>query len=298
MKQRIISTFILWGTVIGCLAGLGIAGGILLLVLLALLTQWELYRLMERIGWKPYKTLATLLGLLLLIKAISPSSGLFDFDGVLSTIAFSIFLFSLEVIFSSDPHALKYAFLPSLFGLLYVPFLFSFPLTFLKFFQFGDQLLGIALVLWIIIVTKFSDVGGLLVGCKFGKHKLAPNFSPKKTYEGLIGSLIFSNIAGYGFAYCCQHLLIFEKFWPPWVTRYPICAWTVTFTPLKMILVASLLSCIALVSDLVESGFKRLAQQKDSGNTIPGIGGIFDLTDSLILTLPLGVMILKEWILV
>lgn len=298
MKQRIISTFILWGIVIGCLGCLGMQGGIILLILLAVLSQWELYQLMERAGWRPYKELATLFGLFLLIRTACYPLGLFDFNVALSTIASSVFLFSLELVLSGDPNVLWYSFLPSLFGLLYIPFLLSFPLTFLKSFQFGDETLGVTLILWIIVVAKFSDVGGLVIGCKFGKHKLAPNFSPKKTYEGLIGSLVFSNVAGFIFAFCCQHLWIFQNIWPRWVNHYPICVWPLAFTFWKMLLVTTCLSFIALISDLVESGLKRLAQQKDSGNTIPGIGGIFDLTDSLILTLPLGVIILKEWILV
>jgi phosphatidate cytidylyltransferase len=64
-----------------------------------------------------------------------------------------------------------------------------------------------------------------------------------------------------------------------------------------MDIIATLIATIALISDLVESGFKRLAGEKDSGNTIPGIGGVFDLMDSLILTLPMGVIMIREFVL-
>jgi phosphatidate cytidylyltransferase len=66
----------------------------------------------------------------------------------------------------------------------------------------------------------------------------------------------------------------------------------------KIGLLSALLAPLALLSDLVESGFKRLAGVKDSGQMIPGIGGMLDLMDSLILALPVGVIILKEFILV
>jgi phosphatidate cytidylyltransferase len=102
----------------------------------------------------------------------------------------------------------------------------------------------------------------------FGRTKMAPVISPKKTWEGAIGGLIISSLVGAGIAYGARNYL------------------PLGFTPLKAALVALPLAVLAIVADLVESIIKRRATIKDSGATIPGIGGMFDVTDSLILTAP------------
>ena len=132
-------------------------------------------------------------------------------------------------------------------------------------------------LLWIVVVAKFSDVGGLLVGLRFGKHKISLNFSPKKTWEGLLGSIIFSTVAGYVFR------IILRSQWPS------------EFSWLKVTLVATIIAIVALLSDLTESGFKRLANSKDSGRVFPGIGGALDLIDSLIFSLPVGILLI-QWV--
>jgi phosphatidate cytidylyltransferase len=102
---------------------------------------------------------------------------------------------------------------------------------------------------------------------------LAPLLSPAKTQKGLAGAVVFGSlIAGWGLR------VLFPSFFPE------------NFTPMRALLLAIPITLIAALSDLVESTIKRLAQVKDSGNLIPGIGGVFDLTDSLILTLPVGVL--------
>jgi phosphatidate cytidylyltransferase len=100
--------------------------------------------------------------------------------------------------------------------------------------------------------------------------KMAPGISPKKTWEGAIGGVVIS--AGVGAL--LAHLL--ARFYPA------------GFTPVFAALVAVPIAVLAIVSDLVESVIKRRADTKDAGAAIPGIGGMFDLSDSLILTAPVG----------
>jgi len=129
---------------------------------------------------------------------------------------------------------------------------------------------GLVLVFWLIAVSKLCDTGALLTGLAIGRHKMAPQISPKKTWEGLTGGVLISVIAGAALAWGCRDYL------PP------------NFTPLIAAVVAFPIAVLGAISDLVESIIKRRAEIKDTGQTIPGIGGVFDLSDSLILTAPVG----------
>jgi phosphatidate cytidylyltransferase len=281
MKARIFSTVILCLLVVGTIGGGGIQGGILLLATCSALAQWEFYQLAEKIGWKPHKKSATLLGTLVLVGSFFSREGIVDFNYVLSALVFILCTFAISPVLTGKPEDLKNVLIPTVFGVLYIPIMLCIPLLFARKFLFlGEANLPLRLILWIIAVAKFSDIGGLLVGRRWGKHQLAPLFSPGKTYEGLAGSLLFSVAAGYIFALCCA------------------ASWPSSFSGIKIGALSILIASLALLSDLVESGFKRLAGVKDSGRTIPGIGGMLDLMDSLILSLPVGVIILKEFILV
>jgi phosphatidate cytidylyltransferase len=132
---------------------------------------------------------------------------------------------------------------------------------------------GIALFIWVIAVSKFCDVGALLSGMAFGKHKMAPIISPKKTWEGAVGGLVISGLVGASIAYGARSYM------------------PAGFTALVAGAVAMPLAALAIVADLVESIIKRRATIKDSGTTIPGIGGMFDLTDSMILTAPAAYLV-------
>ena len=131
----------------------------------------------------------------------------------------------------------------------------------------GDNLI---LCVWTVAVSKFCDVGALLTGLAFGKHKMAPHISPKKTWEGAVGGVLISAGVGATIAWFASEYL------------------SPTLTPLVGALMALPIALITIVSDLIESALKRRADIKDTGVLIPGIGGAFDLTDSLILTAPLA----------
>jgi phosphatidate cytidylyltransferase len=280
MKERMFSTAILCTLVTVTLTKMGILGGVLLLALCSASAQWELYRLMEKMGWRPHRRSATLLGTLILVGSFFSRDGFFDLNyvSIMSVETVVIFAFSL-VLLGSKPEDLKTVFLPTIFGIFYVPIMFAIPISLIPKFLLLESNLPLLLILWVIAVTKFSDIGGLLIGSKLGKHKLAPAFSPKKTWEGLGGSILFSVAIGYVFALCCGN------------------AWPKSFTNGKIGILSAIIAVIALVSDLVESGFKRLAGEKDSCHTIPGIGGMLDVMDSLILALPMGIILINECVL-
>jgi phosphatidate cytidylyltransferase len=164
----------------------------------------------------------------------------------------------------------------TLFGLVYVAVLLQFFVRLVTPLA-GDAISAdgrLLLCLWLVAVAKFSDVGGLLAGMAAGRHPLAPQISPKKTWEGAIGAVAASMLVGALFA---------------WFARAQVGA---TLPPLRAALIAIPIAVLAIVSDLVESVIKRRAASKDSGGLIPGIGGIFDMTDSLILVAPVGYFLL------
>ena len=119
--------------------------------------------------------------------------------------------------------------------------------------------------LYLVLVTKMTDTGGYIFGklssyLPWGNHKIAPRFSPKKSYEGLAGGMLMSVASG----------LILLK--------YGCSPFNMTMTVISSLV----LSLGSFAGDLSESALKREAGIKDSGNWIPGMGGIFDVLDSFI----------------
>ena len=160
-------------------------------------------------------------------------------------------------------------------GFVYVAVLFSFLLRLLFLPENGDTVPGSWLVLWLVIVTKFADMGAYITGSLIGKHKMIPHISPGKTWQGFGGGLAFSQIAGCGLFAMMPDKLAILGGWP-WVIGLSLA-----------------LSLLAIVGDLAESVLKRSIGVKDSGNTLPGIGGALDLIDSLCYTAPVLYFVLR-----
>lgn len=132
-------------------------------------------------------------------------------------------------------------------------------------------------VFFLFFLVFAADTGAYLAGRNFGRHKLAPSVSPGKTVEGMIGGLLlcaaWSACAG------------------PWV--FPL----ESPGQIAMLVVLCLVvACFSVLGDLVESLFKRAAGVKDSGNVLPGHGGMLDRVDSILAAAPvmaLGLSVLK-----
>lgn len=156
------------------------------------------------------------------------------------------------------------------FSLLYLPFLAGFLILLAK------PSTGLERVMTFVVLVGCNDTFGYIVGVLFGKHPLVPVISPKKSWEGLIGSLVFTVIGGsLAFKY------IMEMQW-----------WTGAIVGLMIVFTAT-------CGDLIESAMKRDLHLKDMGTLLPGHGGILDRLDSVLISAPalwLALELVKRWL--
>jgi phosphatidate cytidylyltransferase len=131
---------------------------------------------------------------------------------------------------------------------------------------------GMAHLIGIVLIVKMADAGAYFVGKRMGRTKLAPVISPGKTVEGLMGGFVVAGLSAY---------IYYKAILPGLGISLGGTLWG----PAVM---AGLLTTGGVVGDLTESMVKRAAGFKDSGASIPGLGGIWDVTDSLIPAAILG----------
>lgn len=125
-------------------------------------------------------------------------------------------------------------------------------------------LLGSFILVWV------NDSFAYLIGKNFGKQKLFPRISPKKTYEGFLGGLFFSCLSSF------------------FIAKY---TYTLEFT--NWLILAIIVSVFGTIGDLIESKYKRQAGVKDSGIIMPGHGGLLDRLDSIIFAAPFIYLFLR-----
>lgn len=125
------------------------------------------------------------------------------------------------------------------------------------------EIAGAELLILILSLIWINDIFAYLVGMKFGKHRLFERISPKKSWEGSIGGLIFTMLSAGLFAYFTQFFEIVDS-----------------------LVIALIVVIFGSLGDLTESMFKRQAGVKDSGNLIPGHGGILDRFDATFFAVP------------
>lgn len=267
MKERTLSTILLWAVVIGLLTFFGVYGGIFLLIVLAGLTQFEVYHLFRKMGGDPLVVPGLIAGTILIF--LAGLLGIYGFGGntVLIVTGLVVPLLLFATILTTPARLFTRRFLPTLLGFVLVPFCLSFLIA-LATFPGLAMAQGLFLAVWVVAVAKFSDIGALLFGMAFGKNKLAPDYSPKKTVEGAIGGIVGSVFIGV--------FLVF--LFPQWVP--------LLLTPAIAAIFAIAIAIIAIASDLFGSALKRQVKIKDSGRQVPGIGGGLDLMDSLLFSSP------------
>jgi phosphatidate cytidylyltransferase len=128
-----------------------------------------------------------------------------------------------------------------------------------------------------ILTTKACDTGAYFTGMSIGKHKMIPWLSPKKSWEGLVGGIVTATLVGAGLAHLSAGL-------PEAADRVP---WWLGAIG------GALMAIVGQAGDLAESAFKRDAGLKDSGKTLPGMGGVLDVLDSPLFTGPVVYWLLR-----
>jgi len=151
----------------------------------------------------------------------------------------------------------------ALFGILYVSWSLSFLIK-LRLLEHPVLPGGAWLVALVLIITKGGDIGAYFVGSAIGRHPLIRRVSPHKTWEGMLGGLLFS----VGGALALRGVF----------SGIPA---------IHLVILGLLLGVLGQLGDLSESLIKRDCQVKDSGTLFPGMGGVLDVLDSLLFTSPI-----------
>jgi phosphatidate cytidylyltransferase len=277
---RLLSTVVLWVAVLWAILSGKEIGFLIVIGGLGLVALWEYYLGAESHGLHVFRYVGMACGALMLIGSFlvfsgqfGPSGGGFEriaYDFDVGALILSLFVIFVRQMFQKtlQPRPLRtmaYTF----FGVVYVAWMFSFvyKIVFLLPREAG-QITGNWYVLFLCVVSKFSDMGAYLTGSLIGRHPLVPHISPKKTWEGFLGALLFS--VGGSFALCA---LMPKQF--------------ALLNSIDALVLGLGLGFAAVVGDLGESIIKRSLEIKDSGKMLPGIGGALDLIDSVLFTAPI-----------
>ena len=229
------------------------------------LASWELSRALAKGGIDlPVVPLA--LGGVGMVVAAATSGPPGVVVGFVLTVALTMVWCLVDAVGGRPPARDLYA---AFFAVLYLPGLASFVvlLIFEDFYNYGRWL-----VVLLVALPAASDTGGFFAGSYLGRHKLAPSVSPKKTWEGLAGSLVLTMAVA------------------------AVAFWLLD-GPLWLGLVLGLVGAgTATLGDLAVSLLKRDLGLKDMGSLLPGHGGVLDRVDSILLTAPAAYLLLTWWV--
>lgn len=271
MKQRIITALILAPLVVLGIFTLSLPLFKLALLAITLIGVWEWAQFVDGRSrlWSMVPAAAALLGSYLLIPSDVASLNTLVGSHYNMLVVASVWWIIASLLAITYPKSTwmwqQNKPLRHLFGILtLVPFFWSILLLRASDIS-SDPYHGAKLVMFVCLLVWTADSGAYFAGKSFGKHKMAPNVSPNKTLEGLLGGVVAALMVG-------------------WVTA----DWfEVAFNgTVSMFVITFCTVVISVLGDLVESMFKRVSGIKDSSHIIPGHGGILDRIDSLTAAFP------------
>lgn len=138
---------------------------------------------------------------------------------------------------------------------------------------------GISMVISLLAIVWVADIMAYFTGMAFGKHRMSPAISPKKSWEGVAGGMLSVMLLGLLFAWFAPEI----KTIPGVIVE--------SMGAIAWIIIAYILVSLSIVGDLFESALKRQAGIKDSSNLLPGHGGFYDRLDAMMPTLPAGFLL-------
>lgn len=262
LKQRLITAAILIPLVVWALLALPSSVVTVLFAAVALLAGWEWLQLMG------FKTPVGKALLLLLAFALS-WLGLFLLSpSAMLSLSVAVWLLAtlLVVFYAGRPlsSGLSRLFKSPLFGFISMLLILCGFVASAGFLH-KEWAQGPALVLYVLVSVWLADSGGYFAGKRFGRHKLAVAISPNKTWEGVAGALVLALL---------------------WASLFYFCVDGLSLNFVSWLLLTGFIVMISIVGDLLESVFKRCFDKKDSGNLLPGHGGMLDRVDSLLAAVP------------
>jgi phosphatidate cytidylyltransferase len=225
-----------------------------LFFIVSILGMYEFFILMEKGGFKPKKSVAITAGALIYTIIAYYSFGTIEFKYLLFIFPLLVLIVIVELFRKSDYPVSNFAF--SIVGIIYIVIPFAI-LNFFAYYKTYSDIVGIDekysyfLLLAFFVIQWANDTGAYLSGKMIGKTKLFERISPNKTWEGAIGGAFLAVITG----------IIFST-----ITDSNIIHW---------IIISLLIVVFGTLGDLTESQIKRSIGVKDSGNLLPGHGGIF-----------------------
>lgn len=229
-----------------------------ILAVAAIAAQYELYRLMELGGLRPQKVTGMVVGAFVALSPLLPWM-------------LPLALIAILVIIGASPFRLKdkeplHNLSATVFGVIYPTALLAFLLELrLARGVFVGDLEAFYLTMGVFLLIWATDTFAYFVGRSIGKHRLAPSVSPKKTWEGSAGGVLGAFIVAFVLK----------------LTILPFLGW------IDAIVLAVICGIVSQIGDLAESRLKRVVGAKDSGNVLPGHGGLLDRLDAMILSAPL-----------
>lgn len=257
LQQRIITGIIFIAILVASI----LAGHIAFICLFSVITAMMLYEFYKLSNENQSTTICTYLHSITGALFFVISSGRLTFidKSMMLTIgsAYLIILFTSELFKKAENPIKNWAYI--LLGQIYI----TLPLILLGLLGLCNGGYNPNLILGLFIVIWLNDTGAYVVGSTIGKHKLFPRVSPKKTWEGFIGGVVVAMTGGYV-------LSLFMSDLETW----------------QWIAFGGIASIFATLGDLNESLLKRTMGVKDSGNILPGHGGMLDRFDSILLACP------------
>ena len=270
LMQRLISGFsiaIAWVLIMRYLPG-SVMFSIFLIC--ALLCQWEFYKLARQGGYVACDRLGIALGAAWFLAVFVMPRDI-SWEGPL--LVFGGFLVLFWLLFDKNAVRPLESAAVTLLGIFYVPFMMSYLIRLAQWNTPAPMMLstgGVFMAFYLALVVKTSDGMAFAVGTKLGRHKMLPRISPGKSWEGLAGGLsmaVASSVAVVAVVHHCPNLV------PVSPLSY------IGYT--QAVALGLVMGILGVIGDLVESMFKRAVNAKDSSGTIPGMGGLLDVFDSL-----------------
>ncbi|HJT01737.1 MAG TPA: phosphatidate cytidylyltransferase [Terriglobales bacterium] len=254
--------------------------------IVAMLTTHEFLQIAQHYRvqplWKPTYVYVAVLFLFLALNAIS-GKPLIATSSFIVAMGFSAvlapFVFLVIAMGRTDFSAALPAAAASAFAFGYI----ALPLGFLV--QVRQQWAGAILLVYLLLVVWAGDTTAYFVGRAFGRHLMTPRVSPKKTWEGAVGSMLGSLVVGWAFLANAQPVssaLLQAHLIQRRDGYFALQPWPLV----TILLLSAVINVAAQLGDLVESLIKRGAGVKDSGALLPGHGGMLDRIDALLLAAP------------